>query len=260
MTKIKILFRFFSVISFCLCLFSIGQAVQLTGYVKSKAGKPISGVEVLTYATMIETNSSASAPKGKQRHSVKTDVNGFFALPNHGQIVHFRSSGLRPLSKVIDLKAKELSVIMEDFKDSLWEVPICSSILDKSNRNGHFFKLLIPKNIKLKKEDEPDGEVYFFGLPLNGQVEVMVNWSGASSLEPDEMFLLGSKEFFERIWKSGNTTGYEIRGVKSDGKWWRRISFNGGAIAYQGNSENAAKIFDSLLDNMCFEEQDKTLN
>ncbi len=78
-------------------------------------------------------------------------------------------------------------------------------------------------------------------------------------MEPDKEFVLASKEFSERTWKSGDITGYEIRGVKSDGKWWRRVSFKGGAIAYQGNSEEAAKVFDSLIDNMCLEEQVENL-
>lgn len=254
MTKIKILFSFFSIVLFCLCLASTTNAVQLTGYVKSKTGKPLSGVEVLTYAPLIEKNPSANIPKGTQRYSVKTDVNGFFSFPNHGQVIHFRNQNLRPLSKVVDLKAKELSVIMEDVNESLWKVPLCSSISDKSKREGQLFKLLLPENIILKKQEEPDGEVYLFGLPLGKQIEVMVNWTDASSMEPDEKFVLASKEFSERTWKSGNISGYEIRGIKSDGKWWRRVSFKGGAIAYQGNSEEAAEVFDSLIDNMCLEE------
>jgi hypothetical protein len=38
-----------------------------------------------------------------------------------------------------------------------------------------------------------------------------------------------------------------------DGKFWRRISLRNGAITYQGNSKEAAKIFDSMIDTMCFD-------
>ena len=253
MTRIKKLFIFFSIVFCGLCFVCAAYAVPLTGYVKSKTGTPLSGVEVLTYAPLIETNPSANIPPGTQKYSVKTDADGFFSLPNHGQLIYFRNQSLRPLSKAIELKAKELTVNMEDAAESLWKVPLCSSISDKSKREGQLFKLLLPENIILKKQADLDGEIYFFGLPLGRQTEVMVNWTDAPSMEPDEKFVLASREFSERTWKSGDITGYEIRGIKSDGKWWRRVSFKGGTIAYQGNSQEAAKIFDSLIDNMCLE-------
>jgi hypothetical protein len=53
---------------------------------------------------------------------------------------------------------------------------------------------------------------------------------------------------------SGQTIGHDLRGVKSSGLLWRRVSFRWGAISYQGNSEKSAKIFDKLIDNVCFDE------
>jgi hypothetical protein len=39
-----------------------------------------------------------------------------------------------------------------------------------------------------------------------------------------------------------------------DGKVWRRIAIRNGAITYQGNTKEAAKVFDSMINEMCFDE------
>jgi len=105
---------------------------------------------------------------------------------------------------------------------------------------------------KADKRFEEGG--YLFGYQIGDQVEVLINWWESTSLEPGEKYLLESKEFTQRMWSSGGKWGYEFRGTMRDGKVWRRIALRNGAITYQGNTKEAAKVFDSMIDTMCFDE------
>jgi hypothetical protein len=156
---------------------------------------------------------------------------------------------------IVDLTATHLDVRMENGARSLWEIPACSSIPDKSKRVGVGFMVAVPDSVMVKKDDgrfEEGG--YLFGYKNGEQVEVLINWWDSTSLEPDEKYLLESHEFSERMWVSGTKYGYEFRGVKSDGKLWRRVSLRNGAITYQGNTKEAAKVFDMMINTMCFDE------
>lgn len=236
-------------------LSSIAGAVELTGVVKSEDGKPLAGVQIKTYAP--EAGSIAfpadRTPTSTKRYEATTDSNGFFRLPSHGQLVYFHRDDLRPLTRIVDLSTKHIDVTMEDNARTLWKVPPCSPG-DKSNRAGIGFMIEVPANVMVKKDEQrfQDGG-YFYGYRLGEQIEAMVNWWESTSLEPEEKYLLDSKEFSQRMWISGDNRGYEFRGTLSDGKAWRRISLRNGAITYQGHSKEAAKIFDSMIDSMCFD-------
>ncbi len=237
------------------CLASSAKAVELSGVVKSEDGKPLSGVQILTYAPLEEKAESLGTQMSTKRHETTTDSNGFFKLPSHGRVVHFKRQDLRPLTKILDLSVKQIQVTMEDGARSLWKIPSCSSVPDKSKRVGIGFMVIVPENIMVRKDEERfENGGYFFGYNNGGRVEVLVNWWESTSLEPSEQYLLDSKEFSERMWVSGKTSGYEIRGVKSDGKLWRRVSLRNGAITYQGNTKESAAVFDKMIDNMCFDE------
>ncbi len=244
---------FFLICSSC-CSAMSGRAMELTGAVKSESGKPLNGVKVLTYAPSNEGRKLLGATLMTQRYEVTTDQNGFFRLPSHGRLVYFRRDDLRPLTKTLGLSVSRIKVTMEEGAQSLWKIPLCSSLEDNSQRFGLGFRILVPENMLVKKATQFENGGYLFGYDVLGNIEVLINWSGSTSLEPDGEYILGSKEFSERAWVSGKTLGYEIRGVNSDGKLWRRVSFRWGAITYQGNSKVAAEAFDRLVDGMCFDE------
>lgn len=251
MKIIGTLFFLFGV-TFCSALSA--NANQLTGAVRSESGKPLSGVKVLTYAPSNEGRELLGTTLTTQRYEVTSDQNGVFTLPSHGRLVYFRRDDLRPLTKILGLSARRVEITMEEGAHSVWKIPRCSSLADNSHRFGIGFRILAPANILVKKATQFENGGYLFGYDVNGHIEVLINWSTSTSLEPDEAYLLESKEFSERTWVSGKTTGYEIRGVKSDGKRWRRLSFNWGALTYQGNSKDAAEAFDHLIDGLCFDE------
>jgi len=253
--KMKIIGKFLLLIAIDFCLLFSAKAGELNGIVKSEEGKPLAGVQILTYALLDEKAEFLGMQMTMKRYEATTDLNGFFKLPSHGQIVYFKRQDLRPLTKILNLSAKQIEVMMEDGARSLWKIPSCSSVSDKSKRIGIGFMIIVPENVMVRKDNGhfEDGG-YFFGYDSGGHIEAMISWWESTSLEPAEKQLFESKEFSERMWVSGKISGYEFRGVKSDGKLWRRISLRNGAITYQGNTKESAEVFDRLIDNMCFDE------
>ena len=145
---------------------------------------------------------------------------------------------------------------MEEAAATLWKVPQCKTESDKE-RTGIAFKVLAPEDVQVKKDVRFDLDVYYYGYQMpDGKFEVMVNWQDSTSSHPSEEALLEAKEFTERVWKSGERFGYDVRGERHDGKVWRFVSYRWGAISYQGNSREAAKAFDRMIDGMCFDEKD----
>ncbi|MBO0861691.1 MAG: hypothetical protein J2P21_25040 [Chloracidobacterium sp.] len=238
--------------AFLLCWLSTTVcAVELKGIVKSATGVPLPDVEILTHTPL----KGYPYPQGYKELETKTDKNGLFKLADHGPIVYFKREDLNPITKMLDLSVSQVEIVMRDASSTTWKIPSCSIVPDSSKRIGTYFKVAPPDDVPFRKRDGIDGDEYIFGFDISGgKFEMMGNWGGSTSIEPDEDFLLNSKEFSERLWRSGNTVGYEVRGVKSDGKLWRRVSFRWGAITYQGNSEKSAKVFDNLIDGVRFDE------
>ena len=231
------------------------KPVEITGVVKSETGAPLAGVQILTYAPYEGTISlgTAKLAASTKRYEVTTDTNGRFKIPSHGQLIFFSRTDLRPLTKIVDLSLTQLDVTMEDVAKSLWNVPPCSAS-DKANRVGIGFMVTVPKDVMVKKDNKNfDEGAYLFGFQTKDRVEILINWWDPTSLEPSDEYLLDSKDFSQRKWTSGDKSGHEFRGIRSDGRVWRRVSLKNGVITYQGNSPEAAKVFDSMIDGMCFD-------
>ena len=232
-----------------------GNATELSGVVRSEDGKPLSGVEILTYAPAGPANIlGMRVETSTKRYEVSTRADGSFSIPSHGRLVYFHRADLRPLTKIVDLATKQIEVTMEVGSRTLWKITACSPS-DKSTRIGIGFMITPHENVTVKKNDGrfEDGG-YLFGYRIGEQIEVLINWWESTSLEPAEKYLLESREFSQRMWVSGEKWGYEFRGTMPDGRVWRRIAIRNGALAYQGNTKAAAKIFDSMIDGMCFDE------
>ena len=87
---------------------------ELSGVVKAESGKPLPDVRILTYAPTEKKAELLGFPLTSQRYETATDQNGFFKLPSHGRIVYFKRSDLRPITKLMDLSAARIVVVMED--------------------------------------------------------------------------------------------------------------------------------------------------
>ena len=231
------------------------HAAGLRGTVKSEKGDPLANVQILTYAPLRQKEKFLGMQMTTKRHETTTDENGRFTLPDHGQIVYFKRHDLIPVTKILKLSATLAEIVMKDASSTTREIPACSAVPNPALRVGLVFKVAPTEDVLTRKWRGPESDVFLFGFDTGGgKFETMVSSGGSTSIEPTEELLLNSKEFSERLWRSGKTLGYEIRGITADGKVWRRLSFPWGAIAYQGNSEKAARAFDRLLENVCFDE------
>jgi len=76
-------------------LSSTGNATELSGVIKSEDGKPLSGVQILTYAPagpadILDMHVNTST----KRYEVSTKPDGSFSIPSHGQLVYFHRADL----------------------------------------------------------------------------------------------------------------------------------------------------------------------
>lgn len=235
---------------------ALANGAELNGVVKSETGKPLAGVQILTYAPDAGTMNlgKLTIPTSSRRYEVTTDANGKFKIPSHGRLIYFYRADLRPLSKIVELSITQLEVIMEDGAKSLWKVPSCSTS-DKTNRVGVGFMMTVPKDVLVKKDEgkfEEGG--YFFGYENSNQIGLLINSWESTFLQPSEESIVQAKEFSERRWSSGDKWGHDFRWTTDDGTLWRRVTTRNGALAYRVNSKEAAKVFDGMIDTMCFDE------
>ncbi len=229
------------------------SASGLTGSVKSEAGKPLAGVEILTYAPAgPATILGRQVQSSSKRYEVKTAADGTFSIPSHGQFVFFHRADLRPLTKMIELTATHVEITMEDGGKSVWNVPACSAE-DKRTRYGVGFMVKAPENVISKKQERFEQGGYSFEYRAGEQLQKMVNWWDSTSLQPADETLLQSTQFSQRMWKSGDKWGYDFRGTLPNGRAWRWIAIKNGAIAYRETPNEATTIFDSMLDNLCLD-------
>lgn len=247
--------RLILLLSALISLSTTTRAFELRGVVKSDDGKPLAGVEIKTYAPAGPAKILGRQVESSTKlHEITTGADGSFRIPAHGRLVYFHRADLRPLTKIVELTATQLDVTMENGSRTLWKIPACSPD-EKSKRVGVGFMVKVPENVMAKNAgDRFEEGGYFFGYRIGERVEVLINWWGSSSLEPLDKYLFESTQFSQRMWTSGDKWGYEYRGTLPNGKVWRRIATKNGAIAYQENVTEAAKVFDSMLDTMCFDE------
>lgn len=232
------------------------QATPLTGVVKSDTGQPIPKVKVVTEAPLEKRTKFLGMSMSSQRYVVMSDEKGFFRLPDHGRLVYFTHPKKRPVTKTLSFSVANIQVIMDEASATLWKVPQCNAE-SGSMRTGVAFKVLAADGVQARKILRFDLDTYYYGYQMpDGNFETLVNWQDSTSDHPSEKWLLEAKEFTERVWMSGKRMGYDVRGERPDGKVWRFVSYRWGAISYQGNAREAAKVFDKMIDGMCFDEED----
>ncbi len=246
-----------------LLLMSVGLASQLsvgatplTGVIKSVNGQAIPKVRVLTFAPLQIQTKLMGVNMSTHRYEVRSDEKGFFRLQDHGRIVYFtHAEQHRPVTKILPLTATNVQVVMEAAALTLWKVPLCKANSDET-QPGVAFKVVVPHDVLVRKSVQFDLDIYTYGYQMpDGKFASMGNWQDSTSSHPAEGILLDAKEFTERVWVAGERFGYDVRGVSCDGKFWRFVSYRWGAISYKGNSLEAAKAFDRMIDGMCFDEK-----
>ncbi len=222
---------------------TFAQLSLLKGTVKTKDGKPLTGVYV--YFSMFA--------------GVETDQDGIFKLSKtaRDQVISFKLQGHQPLSIILEPKTDSLNVILEEVSEDSWVIPACSEKENKQKRKDFLYPLmfLIPGDAKIKSINDIDYSETFIGYKGKDKPEWLkiMDGSFASSGRPLDRLFLASKQFNTKMVKLEDREWVDYRGITIDGKHWRwfgGISF----VSYETPSDEAAEYFDKIIDSACWRE------
>jgi hypothetical protein len=258
-TKIAMLLLGLASSGFCS---SQACAQVISGKVVSDRGESIKGVEV--YGTKLRCCPAAVK-------STTTKADGTFSFSEPGVVLHFRRSGLQPLSLVIG-KNVPLAVVMKNQQPTLWTISACGP--KDPLRFGQTFLFLRPTEESLAGGHDIDYTRFGVKRPGGASLD---SWFGptAADVDASEDFYLKSESFSERFVEvSGfGLVGIDARGKSKDGRHWRwvglhyafgkdRKSLIGSVwhwprmvatdmIRYDNATDNEANEFNKIVDSVC---------
>jgi hypothetical protein len=231
--------RFIILSLMLICGLSAALAAEVSGTVRSKSGKPLAGVTVLSHC---------------RRFLGETDSNGFYkligtGLPGCGNVIYFSLQGYRPLLKIVDITTTEVDVVMDEMPNADWKIPACSG---SGKRIGWYLYIPVPKGASLRKSRSIHGTSYEMRLLNNGKY-VLLYGTGSVRAKgfPEDRWLLDAKEFTVRAWGFGDAEGIDVRGQSNNGTYWRFFGTFANEFTYSGVTQETAKFLDTIMDGAC---------
>lgn len=222
-----------------ICGWSAASAAEISGIVRSRSGKPLEGVTVLSHC---------------RRFLAETDSNGFYklvgtGLPDCDNVIFFSLQGFRPLLKIVDMTTTEVNAVLDEMAKADWEIPACSG---SGKRIGWGLYIPVPKGASLRKGRSIHGSYFEMRLLNNGKY-VLLNGTGSVRARgfPEDRWLLETKEFTLRAWRFGDVEGIDVRGQAKDGTFWRFFGMFANEFTYSGVAEETAKFLDTIIDGAC---------
>jgi hypothetical protein len=217
----------------------------LTGRVTSEKGEPLAEVKVEWEAGA--SGITDSAGRYTLQFQPRITINDAFCCR-----IRFRLAGFKALTKAVDISTQTLDAILQS-GDSKWTPSICKPSAESHGRIGHKMKILIPKGTLIKRNPCDDACTWkiFYG-PKKNQ-EIMGIGSGAmwGAMWAPKKFLISSSVTQERYRLDGYA--FDYRGFDKEGRRWRFTGWFNETIEYSNASDRAAKFFDSIIDNMCWD-------
>jgi hypothetical protein len=145
-----------------------------------------------------------------------------------------------------------------------WDVPQCVTFSNyKQNKSAYIrmpilgANLFLPraKEVRSRKVNDVDYELYVFSFGPNEQRNILQGWFGpyAADRSVREKSKQKSANFTERWATIGNDKALDSSGQTRDGKYWRYLDLGSSSLYYEDASGEAAKVFDSMLAKMCYE-------
>lgn len=218
----------------------LSQARSIDGLVVGTDGKPLADVRVEHH----EYN----------RQSVLSDVNGRFQLQTRAPALVLRKTGYRSYF-LRTAEASHVRIVLVTEKSggmpgacaansecqsitgwgSIFCLPSITGV--KSSAQGHDADYGI-RAYSIETESGPiqlrhgSGPMWSFGIPVDTEV-----WK--------------SVEYGESSYVQAKLLIRDARGRGADGKRWRYVGIFGESASYSNADEDAAKLFDRMLDGMC---------
>jgi hypothetical protein len=236
--------KFFAAGLMLICsLHGICAAAEVTGTVRSKAGKPLAGVVV----------------SSRCRGAAETDAAGSFKLrapsmADCGKVVFFSAAGFLPQVKVVDEGTREIHAVLEESTGREQILRSCSAIRPPERRLGWMLRVSVPRGASVKKSRDPHGSGWVIrSRGKRGRAE-LEGYGGAVGYNyPSDDLILSAAELTIRLWRSGRNEGEDFRGRAPDGKHWRYVALSVEYVTYSAATDEEADDLDRIIDGACFQ-------
>lgn len=142
---------------------------------------------------------------------------------------------------------------MVSFGQEPYEMKPCAFTKLPKRSAGTEMILSFPRGTKLRRVKDHDYLEFWVEHRSNGKFSFLQGMWGPNSTSgrPSERLTKASRSTEWRAWTYESREGVDVKGVKEDGTRWRYLGTYGEFFAYEGVSDDAARFFDSLLDNVC---------
>lgn len=224
----------------------------LSGTVTNEDGKPIAGVAVV--------GSIWKDCCPAQRDNVLTDGDGDFRIDHPGAVLHFIQGGFEPQTIVVKPDTTHLRVILSP-ATSDWMIPACGKSKHGLMKIGakYGIRFLAPLRFVRVDGGKPDTDYIRYVIHLKKDHSYMDIWFGPYTIptDPDDELFINSIQFSQRNIGTSSVNdaffGVDSSGrLQKGGSWrWTAILGRGGAVYKDASSEDS-KIFDEIIDSMCF--------
>ncbi|HMS08003.1 MAG TPA: hypothetical protein PKE66_00855 [Pyrinomonadaceae bacterium] len=140
------------------------------------------------------------------------------------------------------------------FAQERYEIKPCAFSKAPKRATGINLILTLPPGVKLRRGKDHDYLEFRVEHRSNGKVSFLQGMWGPNSTSgrPPKWLTSASRSIELREWRYESREGVDVKGVAEDGTRWRYLGTYGEFLGYEGVSIDAAKFFDSLLDNVCF--------
>lgn len=219
----------------------LGFSQGIAGRVVAESGEPLAGVRVLN----VYLGEAMTSEGGQFQIESKS------ALPagrTIEQVLRFTRAGYGPTTRVVTAGVP-VEVILQKAVSAAWTPPLCSSTKDLMV--GELMAFTLPKGAKVVRGRDIDYSIV--GVEFKGSA-VHLGWG------PNWSWGLPSPAFFKGISKVDerdlefhpDVPIAEYKGIRSNGKYFRRIGMFGETIEYEDASKEAAAFFDTIIDSLCW--------
>jgi len=227
---------------------------QVRGHITSKSGRPVLGATVITPLLFQAT----------------TDGTGDYVLEAHARtgwkpkLVIFYAPGFRPRVQLLSERTSVADAVLDAALESEWRIKACSASQKRDHRIGSGMRLAVPTGAEATTLNDDDYTVESIIFRSDGKSYVLEAWTGSSccSGRPNDDKDVIAAAGNMRTWAfidpnlapAQHFGGLDMRGKKEDGTYWRWLGpLRGSQVQYKGATEAVSRVFDTIIDSMCFE-------
>jgi hypothetical protein len=235
----------------------------LASLVHAQTEKPLRGIIVdqsgkaINQATVYGSVSKTCCPF--RREATKTNAEGEFVLQSPGAVVHMWGEGFEPQSIIVSPESANLRVALKPAGNDL-TMPNCAKRnmgerdIPKKGWNGMTFRVK-SKGVKVLGGKWDVDYVRYIVRRKSGKAALEL-WFGPYAFQytPDDELFLNSATFDQRnlVRPEWGVVGRDSWGQLKTGGRWRSTGGMGSGARYWEASPEDARVFDEIIDSICW--------